>query len=116
MKNTFGANLRKAREFNGWTQEMAAKKINIKRSAYGAWEEGRGCPAFPALVRIVQVFRITDLVGFLENEQFDIKQQLPAVIKPANIEPITNLEKQYAAAGIRERLAVNILLGLVDIN
>lgn len=115
MKDTFGNNLKKTREIYGWTQEKTAKMLNVTRSAYGAWEEGRGFPSRTKIIDVSKLFQITDLIGFLENDQFAPAQQIPkAKVPPAAAK--SELEKKYAAAGIRERLAVNILLGLVEMD
>lgn len=113
MNEIFGKNLKAIREARGWTQEKAADVLKMNRSTYGAWEEGRGFPASDMLVHVARVFKITDLIGMIENEAFDHAQQVPRLVHEHT--PATIMEKAYQSAGIREKLAVNILLGLVDL-
>lgn len=110
----FAKNLSTVRQLFGWSQEKTAEKLKVNRPAYAAWEEGRSFPSATCLIRIAKTFKITDLIGFIENEHFNYRQQLPKApeIKPAE----TLVEQKYREAGIREKLAVNILLGLVDVD
>ena len=45
-------NIRFLRKKRGWTQEMFSKKIGIKRSLVGAYEEGRSDPRLNNLLKI----------------------------------------------------------------
>lgn len=114
MNSIFGKNLGAIRTAKGWTQQKAADELEVNRSTYAAWEEGRGFPTAEMLVHVARVFKITDLIGMIENESFNYSQQIPKVIHEPT--PTTTIEKAYQAAGIREKLAVNILLGLVDLS
>lgn len=114
MNSIFGKNLKAIRQAKGWTQEKAAGMLKMNRSTYGAWEEGRGFPSAEKLAHVAHVFKVTDLVGMIENEAFDYAQQISHVIHEPT--PATAVEKAYHSAGIREKLAVNILLGLVDLS
>lgn len=114
MKDIFGNNLKKLRHQAGWTQEKAAIEIGVGRPAYGAWEEGRSFPRREDLVKVARTFRITDLIGLIENEHFDPNNQLKAVT--GKDKAVDDLMKKYRNADIRVRLAVNILLGIVDVD
>src|SRR6185437_2480599 len=107
-----GANLKKAREFKGWTQEKAASIVGVSRPAFGAYEEGRAFPGVDTFIRLAEIFHVKDLVGFVRNEKFDPRCQAQRTEIPAEM---SNLVDNYRAADIREKLAVNILLGLVDL-
>ncbi len=60
-----GENLKYLRKTNGLTQEELAGKLNIKRSAIGAYEEGRATPKISVLQQLASLFRISidNLVG-----------------------------------------------------
>lgn len=113
MKAIFGNNLKQAREARGWKQPRAANEIGVTRQAYAAWEEGRGFPTECALVKVAEVFHITDVAGFISNEHFDIKKQVHQF--PELPKDMALLQEQYKSAPIHIKLSVNILLGLVDL-
>ncbi|HIF49576.1 MAG TPA: LexA family transcriptional regulator [Cytophagales bacterium] len=52
-------NIRFLRKKKGWTQEMFSKKIGIKRSLVGAYEEGRSDPRLNNLLKICDTFNIS---------------------------------------------------------
>ncbi len=52
-------NIRFLRKKKGWTQEMFSKKIGIKRSLVGAYEEGRSDPRLNNLLKICNTFNIS---------------------------------------------------------
>ena len=52
-------NIRFLRKKRGWTQEMFSKKIGIKRSLVGAYEEGRSDPRLNNLLKICDTFNIS---------------------------------------------------------
>lgn len=108
----FGDNLKKARLAKGWNQEEAAAAIGIKRSLLGAYEEGRACPTAYGLVPFAKVFHTTDLIGFLTDPDFNVSgmDSGKELAKDSLL-----LMRHYAVAPIRDKLAVNILLGLVDL-
>lgn len=54
-----GKNLKYLRLLRGWTQEEAARKLKIKRSSIGAYEEERAEPNFDALQQACTIFKIT---------------------------------------------------------
>lgn len=114
MKEIFAKNLRRAREADGLTREKIAESIDVKPKTYAAWEEERGFPSEKDLISLALVLRITDLIGFISNPAFDIAQQLQKAQKPDS--RLTNVQKAYEMAGVRDKLAVNILLGLVDLS
>ena len=113
MKEIFSENLKQARGFKHWTQEKAAALIGVTRGAYAAWEEGRSFPGPCDLIKLADVFGIEDLRGFISNDKFNVKQQLAKVQKSLTTPGI--IQQKYQEAGLKEKLAVNILLGLVDL-
>ena len=52
-------NIRFLRKKKGWTQEKFSKKIGIKRSLVGAYEEGRSDPRLSNLLKMCEVFQIS---------------------------------------------------------
>jgi len=86
--------------------------MGIKLSTYQAYEEGRCWPPVYALIRLADVYGIKDLMAFLTSSGG--YQHVEPDKEPDPIPP-TLLERMYQEAGIKEKLAVNILLGLVDL-
>ncbi|MBD0332053.1 MAG: LexA family transcriptional regulator [Chitinophagaceae bacterium] len=52
-------NLKYLRKLRGWTQEEFAKKLRIKRSLLGAYEEERAEPRIDVLEVVADMFRLT---------------------------------------------------------
>ncbi|RYF46906.1 MAG: XRE family transcriptional regulator, partial [Cytophagaceae bacterium] len=52
-------NIRYLRKLNGLTQEQFSRKINIKRSLLGAYEEGRANPNGQNIQAIAKAFNTT---------------------------------------------------------
>ena len=73
MTNSFGENLRKAREKCGFTQEQLAYKLNISPSTVGMYEQGRREPDLNTLAKISEKLftPINILLGI--EETFHIK-------------------------------------------
>ena len=58
-------NLKYLRKLRGWTQEEFAKKLRIKRSLLGAYEEERADPRMEVLEVIADMFKLTPI--FIEK-------------------------------------------------
>ena len=73
MVNSFGENLRKAREKCGFTQEQLAYRLNISPSTVGMYEQGRREPDLDTLIKMSEKLfaPITTLLGI--EEKFHIK-------------------------------------------
>ena len=54
-----GQNLKYLRKLRGWTQEEFAKKLGIKRSLVGAYEEERAEPRIDVLEIVGDIFKVT---------------------------------------------------------
>jgi len=52
IKANIGANLRAAREAKGWTQDLAAERLDIAIESYARIERGLSFPSYPTLMRI----------------------------------------------------------------
>jgi len=113
MKEIFANNLKRARAAKGWKQIKTAAMIGVTRQAYAAWEQRRSFPNETDLIKMAQILDITDLLGFLSNEKFDISAQLTK--REKDLGRLSELQKAYEGADIKDKLAVNILLGLVDL-
>ena len=54
-----GSQLRTLRKARGWTQTDLAEKAGIKRTALGAYEEGRAEPRLGVLVRLAHTLDVS---------------------------------------------------------
>jgi transcriptional regulator with XRE-family HTH domain len=57
--STVGKQIRHYRKAHGWTQAQLAEKLGLKRSALGAYEEGRSEPRLETLVAMAQRFGVS---------------------------------------------------------
>ena len=57
--STAGQNLKYLRKLRGWTQEEFARKLGIKRSLIGAYEEERADPRLEVLGSVSEIFKVT---------------------------------------------------------
>lgn len=102
-------NLRKARRGRGLTQENCAAVFGVKRSLYGAWEEGRSQPAREPQRAIIKEYGITNWDRFSEDPEYDIHNQPPADgITPA----LTELQDKFMLADAGKQQEVRDLLGV----
>lgn len=67
-----GQNLKYLRKLRGWTQEEFAKKLGIKRSLIGAYEEERADPRLEVLEVISDMFKVS-LDELLRNDLSETK-------------------------------------------
>lgn len=111
MKKPLADNICKTRARHGLTQEQAASRIGIARTNYAAYEEDRATPNPETLAQIANVFGIKELSDFITNPDFTT-QCLMAEDKPIR----TLLQDHYEKAAIKDKLAVNIILGLVEVD
>jgi transcriptional regulator with XRE-family HTH domain len=54
-----GLNLKYLRKLRGWTQEEFARKLNVKRSLIGAYEEERADPRLEVLEIVADIFKLS---------------------------------------------------------
>jgi len=66
-------NIRFLRKKKGWTQEKFSKKIGIKRSLVGAYEEGRSDPRLNNLLKMCEIFEIS-LDNILKNDVSNLEE------------------------------------------
>lgn len=68
-KEIFAHNLKVMRERGNFTQETLSRKLRIKRSRLGAWEEQRAWPEVPMLFKLCDFFKVD--AKKLVTEKFD---------------------------------------------
>lgn len=97
-----GSQLRSLRKARGWTQSDLAEKAGMKRTALGAYEEGRAEPRLGVLVRLAHILDVsldTLVLGGTERPMEQDLRILPIAIHPdEGTERITAVS-QKAAAG-----------------
>lgn len=71
--STVSNNIKYLRRMNGLTQEQFARKIGIKRSLLGAYEEARANPNLENLVNIAKIFGTT-VDNLLKNDLRTLKE------------------------------------------
>lgn len=76
-----GKNLKYLRKLRGWTQEEFAKKLKVKRSLIGAYEEERAQPRLKVLQTICNIYKLS-LDELLLNDLAAVKK------------PVSYLEKR----------------------
>lgn len=54
-----GSNLKYLRKLRGWTQEEFARKLNVKRSLIGAYEEERADPRLEVMEIVADIFKLS---------------------------------------------------------
>jgi transcriptional regulator with XRE-family HTH domain len=106
-------NIKYLRRMNGLTQEQFARKIGIKRSLLGAYEEGRANPNLDNLMNIAKIFGTTtdnllknDIRRVRETQGVPLPQparQLLLAQEPEPPKPLSNIiEKFYRQPMIRQ--------------
>jgi transcriptional regulator with XRE-family HTH domain len=98
-------NIKYLRRMNGLTQEQFARKIGIKRSLLGAYEEGRANPNLDNLMNIAKIFGTTvdnllknDIRRLRESQGIPIPQPAPhlqARSEPEAPKPLASIIDKY---------------------
>jgi len=98
-------NIKYLRRMNGLTQEQFARKIGIKRSLLGAYEEGRANPNLDNLMNIAKIFGTTvdnllknDIRRLRESQGVPIPQAAPhlqAKAEPEAPKPLAAIIDKY---------------------
>ncbi len=98
-------NIKYLRRMNGLTQEQFARKIGIKRSLLGAYEEGRANPNLDNLMNIAKIFGTTvdnllknDIRRLRETQGVPIPQPAPQLqlnAEPADPKPLSAIIDKY---------------------
>ena len=66
--NHFAQNIQLIRESMGLTQSAVAQKIGVKRTRYGAWEEGRAYPRVRELFTLCEALGTTDIYALFKEK------------------------------------------------
>lgn len=107
-REPFPLNLVKMRRSLGWTQQKAADLIGIKCKTYQSYEEGRAVPSVLLLPTVATVMKITDIIAFVENPDFDPADQEAQY----SVAFESGLQKLYDGAGPRIQKMVDLALGI----
>ncbi len=96
-----GSQLRHFRKQRGWTQSELAERTGLKRTALGAYEEGRAEPRLSALVRLAHVLDVSldalVLGGTERRMEQDIRVLPIPVDRESDRERITAVSVKAAA-------------------
>ena len=78
-----GSNFKYLRKLRGWTQDVFADKLNIKRSLVGAYEENRAEPRLETIEKVCKIFKLSleelllqDLAGTKATTYLDKRRQM----------------------------------------
>ena len=71
-----GSQLRHFRKQRGWTQTELAERAGLKRTALGAYEEGRAEPRLAALVRLAHALDLSLDALVLGGEAKPLEQDI----------------------------------------
>lgn len=107
-RSVFSRNIKAGRRLKGWTQEEAAAQARIKRSLWGAYEEGRAFPPAETLSSIAEALHVEDdLYGFINNPEFyDGKG------RRRNTRKQSTIEQKYHGLKPAIRMAVDALMNI----
>ncbi|MBC7921768.1 MAG: helix-turn-helix transcriptional regulator [Ferruginibacter sp.] len=114
--STVSENIKYLRRVNGLTQEQFARRIGIKRSLLGAYEEARANPNLSNLMNIAKIFGTSvdnllknDIRKLRETQSVPLPQPSPQLLTPAeepsargtkSPKPLASiLEKYYQESG-----------------
>lgn len=75
MITEFAKNLKKVRKHYNLSQTDFANRIKIGRPRYSSWEEARAEPDLKTLIQLCKTYNIKDIIGLVENPQFDFNKQ-----------------------------------------
>jgi transcriptional regulator with XRE-family HTH domain len=101
MRKAFAKNMIQCRQYFGWSQQQAADAIGIEVKSLASYEEGRAFPSVEKLLKIIQGYRIENVIEFISGK--------------ANLQPKTKEQKilqKYYALKAKEKKAVDVLLGM----
>lgn len=94
MSTIIANNIKYLRRMNGLTQEQFSRKIGIKRSLLGAYEEGRANPNLDNLTNIAKIFGTTvdnliknDIRNLREKQGVPLPQPAPNLLEPNDPTP-----------------------------
>jgi transcriptional regulator with XRE-family HTH domain len=71
---TFGENLTKAREFNGYSRPKAAELLGTNKPSYRNWERDLNYPSMEYVVKISQFYNVS-IDWLLNNKVIENKEK-----------------------------------------
>ena len=104
-----GSQLRHFRKQRGWTQTELAERSGLKRTALGAYEEGRAEPRLAALVRLAHILNVSLdalVLGGTEKRMEQDVRVLPI--------PVERDEKTERISAVSTKAAAGYASGLGD--
>ncbi len=104
-----GSQLRHLRKQRGWTQTELAERTGLKRTALGAYEEGRAEPRLAALVRLAHILDVSLdalVLGGTEGRMEQDVRVLPI--------PVDRDEKSERISAVSAKAAAGYASGLGD--
>lgn len=105
---TVGKQIKHYRKAKGWTQAELAEKLGLKRSALGAYEEGRSEPRLETLVAMAQRFNVsldTLVVGAADQPMENAPRVLTVTVDRTSDSERIAVVPQKAAAGYTQGFA-----------
>lgn len=99
-------NLKKVRKAKGWSQDVAAAQLGIKRSNLASYEEGRALPSITLLPTLVLVYGILDWQRFINDPTFELHNQVAPAPPPSLI------EQRFNELDEKQRILAKNLLNL----
>jgi transcriptional regulator with XRE-family HTH domain len=101
-------NIKYLRRVNGLTQEQFSRRVGIKRSLLGAYEEGRANPNLENLTNIAKIFGTSldnliknDIRNLRETQSVPLPQPSPQLLAPLD-EPIKEVKKTQVTSIIEK--------------
>lgn len=104
-----GSQLRHYRKQRGWTQTELAERSGLKRTALGAYEEGRAEPRLAALVRLAHVLNVSLDALVLGGTETPMEQDVRVLPIPVDRD-----EKMERISAVSTKAAAGYAAGLAD--
>lgn len=81
IKRMIGSRLREARTRRGWTQELAAERLDLAVESYARIERGTSFPSFPTLLAIAKELEVRPdvLLGLDEEKAGQLTEKEQAI-------------------------------------
>lgn len=96
----FSENLKKYRYVNNLTQGAMAHLLKIKRSRYGAYEDGRAMAPFHILNHICEIFSLSSIDELLQKDSKIVKR----------VKKLDEVSEKYRRAPMEAKRIVDFIL------
>ena len=115
VQETFAARLRLLRKAHGYTQVQVAQMVNVERTTYNKYENGKSMPPLETVLELARVLgdndprfllqisvaddtcRLSDGVGALSTEEMEIVLRFRALSEEEQQSMIRKLREEAAA-------------------